>query len=314
MITRTNLKDLWLEIVPQAGQNIGRRADNEHPLDFFITYDEQKSMQLMLQSEYDVQLPSSSKQIAIRNNRRATDGKNAFCFSLQDNRLTEQFISLCWDIMDCTSSIEDKKQAKKAAITRLIMWQKLFAEEKSRKMSETEVKGLLGELIVLRDICLKKYDLDIAVSGWVGPIGTDRDFEYEDVCYEAKYVSLSADVVKISSLDQLDTDKRGKLVLCRFEKSSETNPDALTLSQLVESIRNLVVGDEKARVSFDNRLSLSRYNGNDELSRVPFVFYHFDIFAVDGKEFPRLRRSETRVEIAEGEYRLSIPALAQWKE
>ncbi len=314
MITRTKLKDLWLAIVPQAGQNIGRRADNEHPLDFFITYDEQQSMQLMLQSEYDVQLPASSKQIAIRNNRRVTDGKNAFCFSLQDSRLTEQFISLCWDIMDCTYNVGDKKQATKAAITRFIMWQKLFAEEKNRKMSEAETKGLLGELIVLREICLKKYDSSTAVSGWVGPIGADRDFEYEDTWYEAKYVSLSAEAVKISSLDQLDTDKSGKLVLCRFEKTSETNPDALTLSQLVESIRDLVAGDEKARASFDNRLALSRYNGNDELSRIPFAFYHFDVFGVDGKGFPRLRRSEVSVEIVEGEYRLSIPALSPWKE
>ena len=48
MISMSELSDAWKEIIPQAGQSVGRRADKNHPLDFFITYDENQNMQMML--------------------------------------------------------------------------------------------------------------------------------------------------------------------------------------------------------------------------------------------------------------------------
>ena len=58
--------------------------------------------------------------------------------------------TLCWDIMDATHLVTNEKAGVQATIKRFVMWQKLFAEAKSKKLSETEIKGLLGELIVLR--------------------------------------------------------------------------------------------------------------------------------------------------------------------
>lgn len=34
MISMSELSDAWKEIIPQAGQSVGRRADKNHPLDF----------------------------------------------------------------------------------------------------------------------------------------------------------------------------------------------------------------------------------------------------------------------------------------
>ena len=73
------------------------------------------------------------------------------------------------------------------------MWQKLFAEEKNKKLSDAEVKGLLGELCALRNVILMRYSPQTAVAGWIGPIGADRDFEFSDTWYEAKAVTLSKD-------------------------------------------------------------------------------------------------------------------------
>ena len=108
MISRNELDNVWAMIIPQAGQSVGRRADPAHPLDFFVSYDENNNMQFMLISDYQPNLPDSSKQIQIRGNKRA-DGKYAMCFSLSDEKLRDQFVSLCWDIMDCTKNIQNKK-------------------------------------------------------------------------------------------------------------------------------------------------------------------------------------------------------------
>ena len=62
MISMSELSDAWKEIIPQAGQSVGRRADKNHPLDFFITYDENRNMQMMLISEFLPTIPPSSQQ------------------------------------------------------------------------------------------------------------------------------------------------------------------------------------------------------------------------------------------------------------
>ena len=313
MITKTELSKMWAEIIPQQGQNIGRRADPQHPLDFFITYDERNNMQLMLLTDYQLALPNSSKQILVRGNKRA-DQRTAVCFSLEDNGLKDQFVSLCWDIMNCSYDIQNKKTAAQAAMRRFKMWQKLFAETKNKKLSETEAKGLIGELSILKEICVQKYGIEKAVLGWVGPLGADRDFEFEDSWYESKFVSLSMDKVKVSSLDQLDIDQSGVLVVCRFEKTAETSPGFITLNSLVEDITELASSDENTLVAFKNRLALSGYTADAEQSAQPYMFHRFERYNVTSAGFPRIRRSEVSAAIADGEYQLSIPALQQWKE
>lgn len=311
MITKTELKNLWSAITPQLGQNVGRRADPQHPLDFFVTYDEKPNMQFMLLTEFEPTLPDSSEQLYVRGNKRS-DGKYAVCFSLEDDELKDQYVSLCWDIMDSTYSCHSKKSGVQAAIKRFTMWQKLLAEAKSKKMSEAEIKGLIGELVVLKDICIKKYGVATAISGWVGPVGADRDFEFEDTWFESKFVSLSTDRVKISSLDQLDIHRKGYLILCRAEKTAATANRHTTLNKLVNYIVQLAQTDENASVSFKNRLALSGYNASDERSEQPYVIHRLEEYRVYGEDFPRIMRSKIHAAISEGEYQLSIPALQQW--
>ena len=313
MITKTELSKIWTEIVSQTGQNIGRRADPGHPLDFFVSYDEYNRMQLMLITDHEHVLPSSSKQILVRGNKR-TDGKTAICFSLENNELKDQFVSLCWDIMDCSYRIQDKNKGVQIAIKRFKMWQKLFAEEKTRKMSEAEAKGLLGELTVLKEICVKKYGIDEAILGWVGPMGADRDFEYSDCWYESKFVSLSMDKVKISSLDQLDTDQNGVLVICRYEKTSGASAGFVTINNLIKEISDLASYNENTLVSFVNRVMLTGYDANSEQSTQAYMYHRLEKYNVKENDFPRIRRSDVDVAISDGEYLISIPAIQRWKE
>lgn len=311
MITKTELNDLWSAITPQLGQNVGRRADPEHPLDFFVAYDEKPNMQFILLTEFEPALPNSSKQLFVRGNRRA-DGKYAVCFSLEDDRLKDQYVSLCWDIMDSTYSCQSKKSGVQAAIKRFTMWQKLFAEAKSKKLSDAEIKGLIGELVILKDVCVKKYGVETAVSGWLGPAGADRDFEFDDTWYESKFVSLSMDKVKISSIDQLDIEREGYLILCRAEKTAATTNDHITLNKLVNNIIEMAQADENTVVSLKNRLALAGYDASDERAEQPYIIHHLEGYKVFGTDFPRIVRSKIHAAISEGEYQLSIPALQPW--
>lgn len=311
MISIAELSAVWDAIVPQAGQSIGRRADENHPLDFFAAYDEDCNMQMILAADYLPSIPSSSQQIAVRANLRH-DGKYALCFSLIDKNLRDQFIPLCWDIMNCSFCITNKKVGIEVSVKRFRLWQKLFAEPRGRRMSDAQIKGLIGELCALKQIVLAKHPPGTALAGWVGPIGADRDFEMPEVWYEVKTVSLSRDTVSISSLDQLDTDAEGNLLIARIEKASPNSPACFTLNSLADEIRVCLV-DGESRTIFDARMASSQYDPADTRAEEPYVLHRIEIYKVIG-EFPRIRRSEVPASISNASYDLSIPSLQNWKQ
>lgn len=309
MISMIELNSAWDAINPQDGQSIGRRADAAHPLDFFVAYDENQNMQMIILSDFLPSLPASSQQIIVRANHRK-DGKYALCFSLTDRTLREQYVSLCWDIMNCTYDVQNKAQGIKMAIKRFCMWQKLFAELKNKKLSDAEIKGLIGELCALEHIVLPRHDSKYAVAGWIGPIGADRDFELPDTWYETKAVSLSSDSVSISSLDQLDVDAEGYLLVLRVEKTSDNVPGKFSLNSLVDSIRGGLSDAERA--VFDGRLMSGKYDRSDPRTDEPYFLHGIEIYAVNN-DFPRIRRSGIPTAIANGTYSLSIPAIQNWR-
>lgn len=311
MITTTELSIAWDSISPHQGDNIGRRADTSHPLDFFIGYDERSNMQLMLLSNFMPELPKSSQQIIVRGNKRV-DGDYALCFSLVEKELRDLYVSLCWDMMDCTVEIHEKRRGTLAALKRFRMWQKLFAEIKNKTLSEFKVKGLIGELCVLKQICAPIYGLAKSVQGWAGPLGADRDFEFDDAWYESKAVSLSKESITISSLDQLDIDSPGYLILCRVEKTSEQDPNAISLKRLINNVCTELGTDERTVTIFKNKLALSNYQETDELVETSYVLYRIEKYVVNSS-FPRIRRCNVESAVTNGTYDLSIAAIHQWQ-
>lgn len=310
MISMAELNAAWDAIIPMPGQSVGRRADENHPLDFFITYDENGNMQMILTADFLPSVPASSRQLSVRANARH-DGRYALCFSLADKSLREQYVSLCWDIMNCTSAIENKKQGTAAAIKRFCLWQRLFAEEKS-KLSDAEIKGLIGELCALKQVVFASYTPNAALTGWVGPIGADRDFEMPAEWYEVKAVSLSKDTVSISSLDQLDTDMEGSLLIARIEKASPNATDCFTLNSLVNEIA-ADVADLESRTIFNARMASAKYDPADPRAEEPYVLHRIEVYRTD-RDFPRIRRSKVPVSISNAAYDLSIPGLQDWRQ
>lgn len=311
MISMAELSAAWDAIVPQPGQSVGRRADESHPLDFFITYDENGNMQMILTADYLPAVPASSRQLSVRANARH-DGKYALCFSLADNSLRDQYVSLCWDIMNCSSAIMDKKIGTAAAIKRFRLWQRLFAEAKDKKLSDSEVKGLIGELCAMKQVVLIKYAPYMALTGWVGPIGADRDFEMPSEWYEVKAVSLSKDTVSISSLDQLDTDLEGSLLIVRVEKTSANVPGSFTLNFLVNEIR-AGLADWESRAVFDARMASAKYDPADPRAAEQYILHRIETYKVDDV-FPRIRRSKVHASIINAAYDLSISSLQSWRQ
>ena len=311
MISTDELSNSWNSISPQRGSTVGRRADPSHPLDFFISYDESNFLQLMLITNDLPWLPQSSKQISVRGNKRK-DNKYAVCFSLIDGTLKDLFVSLSWDLLYCTKDIHNAKAGVETAVRRFALWQKLMATTSGKAMTESAAKGLMGELIVLRDHCIPNYGIDDAIKGWVGPLYEDRDYEYSDKWIEVKSTSLSRDTIRISSLDQLDTTRNGMLMIARIEKSSELIPEARTLNEIVAEIKLVIDTSPDAKDLFLTRLNAAGFSCADQSASISFVLHEIEKYNVD-TSFPRIARSGIDSAIVNGTYDISIPAIQNWR-
>ena len=311
MISMVTIDSTWAAITPQKGKTVVRRVDPAHPVDFFIGYDETCAMQLVLLADEQPELPPSSQQVLVRSNPRK-DGKYAVCFSLVNQSLKDTFISLCWDIVASTYGAETQKAGIESAVNRFGKWLILMAKGRDSKLSDAVVRGMVGELAVLRDICIPKYGSPHSITGWIGPLHADRDFEYEDDWFEVKSASLSRDMVSISSFDQLDIERTGTLVLARIEKTPDTDAEAISLNSLVRDVEELLGEDQDALSTFRVRLVLNGYDESDEKADELFHLHGYEKYRVYD-DFPRIRKSKLTSEINNGEYTLSIAALAPWQ-
>lgn len=311
MMTMTTLIDIWTSITPEEGRPVGRLVDANHPLDFYAAYDEEGYMQFGLFSTICPLLPSSSKSVAVKQTKRP-DGTYYIGFSLLEDRLKEQFVYVCQDMLKSTESCDDIEIGTRTAVNCFVKWQHLFAKEQITGMSDQAVKGLIGELLVLNNICFEKYGIQKAINGWVGPWGADRDFDFGDCWYESKCIGFSREEVSISSFEQLDTDKEGFLVLSRVEKGSPTVETNFSLNSLVEELAGLIP-DLDTRTEFTCKLLSYGYNKDALQADVIYEFSSQELYLVDSS-FPALRRSEVTPEIVNGSYKISIPAIQAWKQ
>lgn len=311
MISIKTLDELWRSVTPSSGNTVGRRADPSHPLDFFITYDEENNLQLMLLSASSVLLPNSSQEIAVRQNRRS-DGQYAICFSLRDNGLREMYVALCWDLMNCTEQTQNTQSGIKSAVQRFRMWQRLFSERRDNSLSDEEIRGLIGELSVLKDICAPHYGISTATGAWVGSLYADRDFEFGDCWYEAKATSLSKDTVTISSFDQLDAAIPGILAVCRLEKTSAETERSISLRYLAEQIELELADDDEKSTLFKNRLLLGGYREDDEGIDNSYLLHSIELYCVD-ESFPKIIRSNLPTAIQNGKYSIELAGIQDWR-
>ena len=151
------------------------------------------------------------------------DGRYGITFSLVDNSLLDLFSHFCEDMVSSSSVIKDVTKAAGYVSGRYHIWQRFFSKTKNGYLSFEEIKGLIGEIIVLKDYMIEKYGEDKALASWSGTEMTDQDFSVDSTWYEVKTTVSGSATVKISSVEQLDSEQAGHLVVVTLDKTSESD-------------------------------------------------------------------------------------------
>lgn len=197
------LKDKW-DNMP-AVCNGFLKLGLEHQLDLQIGYSQSAYKSFVVMDTGIIKNIPSSFAVKVAN-VQLMNMSWILEFQLVHPSFEEEFLRLCWDMIEYSSKEED---ALDLLIHRYMTWQKLLQYENKSVMSFQRQKGLLGELIYLSTI-IDDIGVETAVDSWTGPDGSDQDYLFPSEWAEIKSVSLASETVRISSFTTTTTrDGRG---------------------------------------------------------------------------------------------------------
>lgn len=287
-----------------------QRIDSTYAVNIFVGFDDDGRMTVVITENSIYRQIRSTKLIEVALKIR-NDGKMALSFSLLDNAYESLFLIFCNDIITiCEKAGSD--QAIVCAITRWKYWKEMFGKRKQTVLDKQEIKGLIGELLILKECLLSKWGEERAVLAWMGPLLGHKDFEIDDTWYEIKSVNENALQVKISSLEQLESDKKGHLIVVRLEDTSTVAENSININKLTAEIIGLITDVENLSV-FQTKLDNIGYSFDEEYNSWNFLYKGRQSYYVD-EAFPRIRKQDVDSAIGNAQYTIMLNGIERFKE
>ena len=304
------ISELIRKFESHTGNNAFSRIDDIHLLDIYVGFDSNSNYCLMIILDLEPQKLLSTKIIDVTIFTRK-DSRFAVNFSLQQTHYLDLFFQICEDLIEQSRTQASQSVAQSFFVERFKKWQNFMRRSTKGLLTNQEIKGLIGELIFLREVLLKKVTHDKALAAWTGPENLKQDYILESTWFEVKAVSEHAESTKISSIEQLDVDRDGYLVVAKFAKTSDLDKEKITLNLLYRELAT-EFEEMQLRTSFDNTLFDFGYIDRVEYDFEMFRFIEFNFFKVD-TSFPSLRRKDLPNALLQATYEISLSSLIDFK-
>lgn len=285
--------------------NYFTRVDETHILELHIGLDGNGRKAIELRSCFSPRTVHGTSAIDV--NQYKKQEYNTLRFSLRDEEESGLFYKFCEDIIEQTRPLKEEKEGYNAVLNRFSQWKKLFKSGKGKMLSESEIMGLIGEILFLKEHLSKKIGLQKALESWSGQELTHKDFSCGDTWYESKAISSGQPNIKIASLEQLESDNDGELVVHILEKMS-TAYNGITLNKLVLDTREEFISDDD-RDKFMTKVALQKYEYNNYYDEFVYEISDFRRYTVN-KNFPKLTRENISAAIRKATYEISLKDIA----
>ncbi len=277
------------------------RIDDEHIIDLHIGLDEKGRKSIELRSMFKpVKVTGTS---AIDVTQYTKPEYNTIRFSLKDDDMSGLFYKFCEDIIEQTKDLKNEKDGYKAITTRFFQWKKMFVLSKNTFLTEPEIMGMIGEILFLRGPLADEIGLSEALKSWSGQELTHKDFSCSDKWYEVKTISRGNTTVRISSLEQLDSDKNGELIVYSLEKMSPAY-NGISLNKLIFETRQMFLSADDAD-TFLAKVAMQGYEYNNYYDEFVFEASGLTRYKVT-EQFPKLTHANVPKEITKANYDLAL--------
>lgn len=287
--------------------NYFSRVDAEHLLELHIGLDEQCRKSIELRANFMPRKITGTSSLEV--NQYKKDEYNTIRFSLIDDEICGLFYTFCNDLVEQTRTIKEKSEGYTLICNRFFQWKKLFVSSKKSLLTEPEIMGLIGEILFLKEL-IEQIGENEALKGWSGQELTHKDFSYKNTWYEVKSVSRGKQSVKISSLEQLESDKTGELVVYSLEKMSEAY-NGISLNNLIMDTTKKFNSVENAD-DFVSKIALHGYEFNTYYDQFVYEISNRTKYIVNEK-FPKLTKGSVPVQIVKASYEILLAEIRDFE-
>ena len=206
----------------------------------YIYYDYSKQLHFIIKSKETIN--ENRKGIKVKHSTLdlIDFGKDSFIDIIcTHDDFKKEFIQIIEQIINHFNQNDDIVKAIKFTINK---WYFFFEKDNNVDLNESDVKGLIGELLLIKNLSSKKSYKEI-INAWNGPESGLRDFNFNTFDIEVKTSSKEiGHVHTINGQIQLKTEDIILYVYSVSLKKSDSE-NSITLKKLIDSIC-LEVGDD----------------------------------------------------------------------
>jgi hypothetical protein len=304
----------WEDIAPAAelGACNVRLADSEHPLDFRIGRDFRGRFVFQLDAAC---LPDLSAAVPRLSGidceiEEIPPDRCRLSLNLHHQRDLPNFRLMCTGLMLATEDFqpENSRIGMLRSIEELHRWQEMLRHQQERLLSRSEIIGLVGELLFVRDVLSPRLGILPSLRAWNGPEGHEQDFVLGGTIFEVKTQVVTSDRrIRISSEDQLDP-VQGRIIIGNQGLAPIPQGDdaGRSLNTLVDEIRDLAVrAGGRATDCLDIALLRAGYEPRDEYGEELWVLVDRAFYDVVD-DFPRIERRDLRLGVEMVKYSIRV--------
>ena len=178
------LQALWQELATVSERPAFRRVDDTHPLDLYATVLNTNEPGITLISKEKPPLPPDYAAVSVSRSQRS-DSRWYLTIALKKYEFLSHFAVLCEDLVE-SSRQASERSAPAFLLSRLARWKRLMDEPRSDLLSDAELRGLVGELLFLKDTAIPRWGGSLSLTGWEGPFDAPHDFVFPELNVEVK--------------------------------------------------------------------------------------------------------------------------------
>jgi hypothetical protein len=168
------------------------------------------------------------------------------------------FLVLAEGLVNRLRGVRTVSDALAMLVEELVRWSDFLEEAGPDGLSEIAQRGLVGELVVLRDLLREREPSAEQIGCWTGPLRRHHDLQLPGIACEVKALSgQGPHLVRIANESQLDSGGVPLLLWCVLVTPHLSGE--LSLPDLVASLRN-GLRTPAAQRSFEDRLLRAGYH------------------------------------------------------
>ena len=284
-------------------------VDSTHPLKMYLNINSDGNKELLIPTKHKDKRFKPTFSIGM--NYYNVKEQKYLAIELLQSALATEYMCLCLDLIETSRDCDTAENAMIVLTETLRKWYYLLADIKHETLSDREVRGLLGELQFIIDEVSSGKDEDSVIHAWTTHKDANRDFVFDETWSEIKTIEPAKDYITVSSLEQLDHDSVGQLVVYKLSKTEDMNASTFSLNEKVAELRKIV--GFRTEIELNQKLLAKGYVFNEQYDKMRYELNGKAIYTVDNA-FPSITKSMVSNAICRAHYDITLSQIERWRK